>query len=108
VARAEKDLREQYDAFKRRPFPDGSPDENASQLHAELALFGTELNGLIAQTLGTSNRLIGAEEEWRYRDLRARLKSLSVEGDADAATCARSYLDYLDALWSIANLLRRT
>jgi hypothetical protein len=41
-----------YEAFRQRSFPEGSNDENGSELHAELVLLDTDMNGLIAQSMG--------------------------------------------------------
>jgi len=71
-----------YEAFRQRSFPEGSDDENGSELHAELVLLDTELNGLISQSMGTTepSKIFGPEEEWRYLNLKARLESLIREG----------------------------
>ncbi len=102
-------LRKAYDELKLKPFPEGSDDENASQLHAELVLIDTEWNGLVTRALGSAElgKVFGPEEEWRYQDLKARLESLIREGDVRAATDAKRYLDYLSALWALVVLAVR-
>jgi hypothetical protein len=68
-----KELVRAYEALRQNPFPVGSDDDDAGELHADLALLNTELNGLIVRSLGGGarrDRLVGPEEEWRYRDLR--------------------------------------
>jgi hypothetical protein len=102
-----QDLRTAYDALRQRHFPEGSDDETASQLHAELVLIDTELNGLIARSLGGAEPgLFGPEDEWRYLDLKARLESLIRDGDVRAATDARRYLDHLRGLWEVVVLAK--
>jgi hypothetical protein len=108
-ADAGKQLREAYEALRRRAFPEGSADDDASEFHAELALLDTELNGLIARSLGAARgqRLFGPEDEWRYRDLKVRLEHFLREADADVAVRVRDYVDYLDALWNVVELAKR-
>lgn len=105
-----KELVRAYEALRQKPFPDGSDDDDAGELHADLALLNTELNGLIVRSLGGGARrenLFGPEEEWRYRDLGARLQALTREPNEKAANDARRYLDYLGTLWHVVELAKR-
>ena len=103
----EREVRKAYEALQGRPFPEGSEDETARELHAELVLIDTEFNGLIARSLGGAEAgLFGAEDEWRYLDRKARLESLTRDGSVRAATDARRYLDYLGAIWEVVALVK--
>jgi hypothetical protein len=97
-------------ALRQKPFPEGSDDDEAGELHADLALLNTEFNGLIVRSLGGGARrdnLFGPKEDWRYRDLKARLQALTREPNEKAASDARRYLEYLDALWYLVELAKR-
>jgi hypothetical protein len=54
VATPRKELVEAYERFRHTPFPQGSSDEAAAQLHAELVLFDADMRGLIDQALAPS------------------------------------------------------
>lgn len=106
----QKQLREAYEAFRSKPFPPGCADDIAGEFHAELALFSTELNGLLTRALGArkGERLFGPEDEWRYRDLKTRLEYFVRDGTSEAARRAGDYLEYLEALWNVAELARKS
>lgn len=106
----EKQFRAAFEAFRAKPFPAGCTDDVANECHADLALLSTELTGLLTRMPGPSRgeNLFRAEDEWRYRDLKARLGSVVQEGSTEAARHAADYLEYLEALWGIVNLARRS
>jgi hypothetical protein len=99
-----------YEGFKHTPFPAVSSEEEAAELHAELALLDTGCNGLIAMAIGgdLSSKESLTSYEWRLDDLRIRLQSMIREGNRTAASDARCYLDYLGTLREVVRLVTST
>jgi hypothetical protein len=100
-------LRAAFEMLGERPFPDDSENDQASQLHAELAEFDGYVAGRIT-TLVNGGRLSSHDLE-SDRDLKHRLETLAAS-DSPGATDARRYLDYfieLDALLVLGRSLAR-
>ncbi len=84
-------LRVAFEKLGDRPFPDDSSDDNASQLHAELAEFDGYVAGRIT-TLINGGRL-GRKELESDTALRSRLEVLA-SSDSPGSADAKAYLEY--------------
>ena len=85
-------VRRAFEEFRAVPFPGGSSDAVADELHAELAEYSGWVAGLVTTLVG------GGAPRQRFLfhgDLETRLQRLVEEGDTEASADARRYLDYL-------------
>lgn len=97
-----KELVQAFEDFKRMPFPEDSDDDEASQLHAELAEYDSFIAGIVSTLLEggrVSPHLLKFDD-----DLKTRLEKVARESRQPAASSAEEYLRYLDALRRLIDL----
>jgi hypothetical protein len=94
-------LERAFEEFKNVPFPVGSRDEEADELHADLALYDTYVAGFATSLLaGGTPTPVEFDVE-----LETRLRRLAGE-DRLAASDAKRYLDYLAEIRKLLELAR--
>lgn len=102
-----KDLEELSTAasrFRAVPFPTGSTDERASQLHAELVAYDSYAAGLIESLLGGAK--VSPESLRPDTELRANLNELIERGEIPASRDSAEYLRYLNLLEDVMSIAR--
>jgi hypothetical protein len=99
-----EELARAFKIFESIPFPEDSDDDEFSQLHAELVEYDGYIAGLISTLLEggyVSPNLL----RFDY-DLQARLQKIVIEGTPESSLYAKKYLNYLDALKQLLELVK--
>lgn len=99
-----QELERAFAEFERLPLPEDSEDDDAGELHAELAEYDSYVAGLITTLL--AGNPVPPDSLQFDEDLKARLEALAREGREPASSDAQKYLRYLEALREILALAR--
>jgi predicted house-cleaning noncanonical NTP pyrophosphatase (MazG superfamily) len=97
-------LQRAFTIHRERPFPKSSDDDEASELHDELAEYDTFIAGLVSTILNNGD--ISAYHLEVDADLKARIEKVIEEGRAEAAGDAKQYLEYLAQLEKLVELAK--
>jgi hypothetical protein len=92
-------FRTAYQAWRERPFPPGSPDDDVDELHADLALADSWVaESVIPYIEDGSHQPANVDVLSELRALRRRAEKLETTAKPEESRLAVDYRDYIDAL----------